>query len=78
MDPTLLKSICEKAGLVAINAGYFGRFSIWLENEQLKPVTVRWFKKAVWLTGKILTKLIPIESKGLSPYIILTAKKPLS
>ncbi|WP_293787590.1 methyltransferase domain-containing protein [uncultured Pedobacter sp.] len=75
MDPVLLKSICEHAGLKQVKSGYFGRFSVWLENEDQKSAGVRLFKKAVWLTGKIFTKLIPFESKNLSPYIILIAKK---
>lgn len=76
MDPALLASICERAGLTEVKSGYFGKFSVWLENEKEKSAGVRLFKKAVWLTGKVLTKLIPIESKSLSPYIVLTAKKP--
>jgi SAM-dependent methyltransferase len=75
MDPALLKSICEQAGLKEVKSGYFGRFSVWLENESQKSASVRLFKKAVWLTGKIFTKIIPFESKNLSPYIILVAKK---
>ncbi|QPH38166.1 class I SAM-dependent methyltransferase [Pedobacter endophyticus] len=75
MNPELLKSICEKAGLKEVKAGYFGRFSIWLENENQKSMPTRLFKKAVWLTGKVFTKIIPFESKSLSPYIILVAKK---
>ncbi|WP_231458793.1 MULTISPECIES: bifunctional 2-polyprenyl-6-hydroxyphenol methylase/3-demethylubiquinol 3-O-methyltransferase UbiG [unclassified Pedobacter] len=77
MNPELLKSICEKAGLKAVKSGYFGRFSVWLENEAQKSTGVRLFKKIVWLSGKVFTKLIPFESQSLSPYIILQAKKPL-
>ncbi|ARS42517.1 methyltransferase type 12 [Sphingobacteriaceae bacterium GW460-11-11-14-LB5] len=75
MDPALLKSICEQTGLKEVKSGYFGRFSVWLENESQKSAGVRLFKKAVWLTGKVFTKIIPFESKNLSPYIILVAKK---
>ena len=78
MNPALLRSICEKAGLKEVRSGYFGHFSVWLEDESQKPAGVRLFKKAVWLTCKVLTKIIPFESKNLSPYIILEAKKPLS
>jgi len=75
MDPAMLKSICEQAGLKEVKSGYFGRFSVWLENEDQKSAGVRLFKKAVWLAGKVFTKIIPFESKNLSPYIILVAKK---
>jgi SAM-dependent methyltransferase len=75
MNPALLQKICEDAGLKEIKSGYFGRFSVWLENEDQKSAGVRVFKKAVWLAGKIFTKIIPFESKNLSPYIILEAKK---
>ncbi|WP_231425428.1 bifunctional 2-polyprenyl-6-hydroxyphenol methylase/3-demethylubiquinol 3-O-methyltransferase UbiG [Pedobacter sp. Leaf250] len=77
MNPELLKSICLEAGLKEVKSGYFGRFSVWLENENQKSAGVRLFKKAVWVTGKVLTKIIPFESQALSPYIILQAKKPL-
>mgnify|MGYP006194802547 CR=1 FL=1 len=75
MNPALLASICEKAGLKEIKSGYFGKFSVWLENEKQKSAGVKLFKKLVWITGKVFTKIIPFESKGLSPYIVLTAKK---
>jgi len=75
MNPALLQKICEDAGLKNVKSGYFGRFSVWLENEDQKSTGVRVFKKAVWLAGKIFTRIIPFESKNLSPYIILEAKK---
>lgn len=75
MDPRLLADICESEGLSLKEAKYFGNFSIWLENEKEKPVAVRIFKKITWLTGKVITKLIPFNSKALSPYILVEAKK---
>lgn len=75
MNPALLQKICEDAGLKNVKSGYFGRFSVWLENEDQKSTGVRVFKKVVWLAGKIFTRIIPFESKNLSPYIILEAKK---
>jgi SAM-dependent methyltransferase len=76
MDPALLAAICEKAGLTDVKAGYFGHFSVWLENERQRSLGIRLFKKITWLTGKVLTKIFPFESKQLSPYIVLEAKKP--
>ncbi len=75
MDPALLASICERAGLQEVKASYFGKFSVWLENEKQRSFGLRLFKKIIWLKGKVFTKLFPFESKALSPYIILEAKK---
>lgn len=75
MDPELLASICQRAGLEVVQARYFGKFSVWLENEREKPLMVRMFKKAVWFVGKVFTKIIPFESNVLSPYILIEAKK---
>ncbi|UKT63318.1 class I SAM-dependent methyltransferase [Pedobacter mucosus] len=77
MNPALLKSICEQAGLKEVKSSYFGHFSVWLENENQKSVSVRLFKKIIWISGKVLTKIIPFESKSLSPYIIVEAKKSI-
>jgi len=76
MDPGLLANIAESAGLEVLQSKYFGHFSLWLENEQQKPAGVRLFKKLVWLSGKVFTKVFPFNSKQLSPYIILEARKP--
>ena len=74
MDPAMLKKIVEKAGLEVLQARYFGKFSIWLENEKEKSLSVRTFKKICWVIGKVFTKILPFDSKQLSPYIILEAK----
>ncbi len=75
MNPELLANICKAAGLDVVQARYFGKFSLWLENEKEKSLGVRVLKKTFWLTGKIFTKVFAFESKQLSPYIILEAKK---
>ncbi|MES2417332.1 MAG: class I SAM-dependent methyltransferase [Bacteroidota bacterium] len=75
MDPQLLMAICESAGLTQIQSSYFGRFSVWLENEKQRSLGIRLFKKLIWVTGKVITKICPFDSKQLSPYIILRAKK---
>jgi SAM-dependent methyltransferase len=76
MDPVFLAEICKKAGLEVVQSRYFGRFSVWLENESQKSLGTRLLKKSIWIGGKVLTKLIPFDSEQLSPYIILEAKKP--
>ncbi|RZK78911.1 MAG: methyltransferase domain-containing protein [Pedobacter sp.] len=75
MDPVLLANICKRAGLEVVQSRYFGRFSVWLENEAQKSFTTRLLKKTIWIGGKVLTKVIPFDSKQLSPYIILEATK---
>lgn len=75
MDPVFLAGICEKAGLEVVQSRYFGHFSLWLENEKEKPLAVKALKKTIWLAGKLLTKVIPFNSKQLSPYIIVEARK---
>lgn len=73
MDPDLLAGICRAAGLEVKQSAYFGHFSIWLEDEIKKPAVVRIFKKLAWTAGKVLTKIIPFNSRQLSPYIIVEA-----
>jgi SAM-dependent methyltransferase len=75
MDPVLLANICKSEGLQVVQSRFFGRFSLWLENEKEKAFGVRILKKALWIGGKVLTKLVPFDSKVLSPYIILEARK---
>jgi SAM-dependent methyltransferase len=75
MDPALLAKICKMAGLEVVQARYFGKFSLWLENEKQKSLGIRLLKKSLWLTGKLFTKVFAFNSKQLSPYILLEAKK---
>ncbi|EDM37243.1 hypothetical protein PBAL39_05573 [Pedobacter sp. BAL39] len=75
MDPEFLADICRKEGLEIRQSRYFGHFSLWLENEKQKPLGVRLMKKSLWLVGKVFTKIFPFNSRQLSPYIILEAKK---
>ena len=75
MDPILLANICRTAGLEVAQARYFGKFSLWLENEREKSFRLRFLKRSMWLTGKLFTKVFAFDSKQLSPYIILEAKK---
>ncbi|MBC7567396.1 MAG: methyltransferase domain-containing protein [Pedobacter sp.] len=75
MNPQFLAAICKEAGLEVIQSRYFGRFSIWLENEQQKSMVTKLLKKTIWIAGKLLTKVIPFDSKQLSPYLILEARK---
>ena len=75
MNPHLLAGYCGELGLKDVQAGYYGKFSIWLENREQQSGLAKIFLKALWFAGKIATKVIPVESKGLSPYIVLQATK---
>lgn len=75
MDPNLLAQCCNTLGLKNVKSYYYGRYSIWLENKAQQPGSVKAFFKVLWLTGKVITKIIPLESKLLSPYIVLTATR---
>lgn len=76
MDPQLLAGILKELNLQILTAGYFGSYSVWLENKKEKSVLTKAFIKAIWLAGKVATRIVPVESRALSPYIILEAKKP--
>lgn len=76
MNPKKLRAIVSNANFEVLESNYFGRFSIWLENESEKPGWVRVGKKITWAIGKVFAKISPFESKQLSPYIILIARKP--
>lgn len=73
MDLELLKSSCTALGLKSVEAYYHGRFSVWLENKAEQTAVAKLLMKTIWLTGKVATKLIPVDSKLLSPYIVLKA-----
>ena len=75
MDLAQLKSYCRELGLSEIEAYYHGKFSVWLENRAEQGVIVRSLVKAIWFAGKIFTKIIPVETKVFSPYIVLKAIK---
>ena len=75
MDPQLLARYCKELSLKNVEAHYYGKFSIWLENNAQQSGYVKVFIKTLWLTGKIVTKLVPVESRSLSPYIVIKATK---
>ncbi len=75
MDPVKLAAYCEQLGLQQVEAYYYGHFSIWIENMKQQSRLTKGFLKALWLAGKVFTKVIPVESKALSPYIVVKAVK---
>ena len=75
MDLKLLKNICQDLSLKNIEVRYDGRFMLWFENENQRPIVGRILKKILWLPFKVFFKIIPIETKAFSPYIVLAAQK---
>lgn len=75
MNPKLLAQVSRELGLKDVQSFHYGRFSVWLENKAQQRTAVKALVKAIWVAGKLLTKIIPVESKNLSPYIVLIAKK---
>ncbi|MDB5063406.1 MAG: methyltransferase type 12 [Mucilaginibacter sp.] len=73
MDLDLLKTACRDLGLKEIEAYYHFKFSVWLENKSEQTGIAKALVKAIWVAGKIVTKLVPVESKLLSPYIVVKA-----
>lgn len=75
MNLQLLADSCKALGLKEVECYYSGKFSIWLENKAEQSSLAKAFVKALWFAGKVFTKVIPVESKALSPYIVLKAVK---
>ncbi|MBN2807639.1 MAG: class I SAM-dependent methyltransferase [Prolixibacteraceae bacterium] len=75
MDKEHLKLVASSLALDKVETFYYGKFSIWLENYSSQKMLVKLFFKLSWTIGKILTKLLPFESRHFSPYTVLIAKK---
>jgi hypothetical protein len=73
MDLDLLRDSCKALGLKDIEAYYHGKFTVWLENKSEQKTLSKAIVKAIWTVGKVFTKIVPIESKALSPYIVVKA-----
>lgn len=73
MDLELLKRSCEALGLKEVEAYYHGKFSVWLENKTNQTSIAKLMMKTIWLAGKVATKIVPVESKAMSPYIVVKA-----
>lgn len=74
MDLDLLKSIADELNIEDASTYYVGRFSIWLENYKTQNIFVKLFFKTLFVFGKVFTRIIPRESKALSPLIVLKGK----
>ncbi len=75
MDLLLLKKCCTDLGLTEVETYYHGKFTVWLENKGHQNAFTKLIVKLIWLAGKVITKVVPFESKALSPYIVVKAVK---
>jgi SAM-dependent methyltransferase len=75
MDPALLAGIFKELGLKQVESYYYGKFSMWLENKAGQSAFAKAFVKSLWFAGKVVTKIVPFESKALSPYIVVKGTK---
>jgi SAM-dependent methyltransferase len=73
MDLGLLKTACNDLGLKDIEVYYHGKFSVWLENKSEQTGIAKTLVKTIWWAGKIFTKIVPVNSRALSPYIVVKA-----
>jgi len=75
MDIELLRTIAEDLKLKNIEVYYYGKFLMWLENIKSKSIIFKASFKLTWFFLKVFFKIIPIETKAFSPYIVLKATK---
>jgi SAM-dependent methyltransferase len=75
MNPAFLADTCEKLGLKNVESYYHGKFTVWLENKSEQSAFAKGIVKAIWVAGKLFTKFVLVEGKGLSPYIVVKATK---
>lgn len=76
MNLDLLKKVYAELGLTDIDVHYHGRFTVWLENKESKSAWAKFVTKLIWFMGKSIVKIVPFESKLLSPYIVACAQLP--
>ncbi len=74
MDIKFLKDLSEEMNLKVINCSYYGKFTVWLENEKNKTPFANLIKTLIWVLGKLFLNNNKIKSKWFSPYIILEAR----
>jgi len=72
MDPNYLKKLLNSFD--TIETGYFGGFTIWLENYKDQNILTKILFKSIWLTGKLLYKVFGIKNRLFSPYIYAIGK----
>ncbi len=73
MNPVLLQNLLKELGGENVQGGYWGNFTIWLENYNQQNFLSKSLFKLTWAIGKTISKLIPINGKINSPFIWVAA-----
>ncbi len=71
MDIDFLKSVAKELKIENVSVYYMGKFSIWLDNIKEQSVFVKVLVKMLFVLGKVATKIIPVDSKLFSPFIVI-------
>jgi len=66
----------KNLGFTVIDARNFVTFYIWMENYTMHPAWVKALINTTLTMGKILSKIVPMDSKLFSPYIQIRAELP--
>ncbi len=72
MDPTRLRHVVQRHQLGNVQVGYYGRYGSWLEQCDQKPWRVRAAYRTIHYVCRKLTRLVPVETRLFSPYIVIT------
>lgn len=75
MNINYLKSCCRDLPVSNLNVYYYGKSGVWLENKKPHSAFVKLMFKLASYSSKLLTTILPFESKFLSPYIVIVANK---
>lgn len=73
MRTNILKEGCFKAGLKKVEVGYFGKFGLWLEKSAPCNNTTKHFIKFMNKYLSYFFKILNVESRLFSPFIIIRA-----
>lgn len=75
MDLNYLEDIASGLKIQNVSVYYMGRFSVWLGNMKTQPLFVKLFVKCLLIAGKLATKIIPVESRLFSPFIVIKGQR---
>lgn len=75
MDVNFLKNVAQNAGLENVRVFYYGYFSIWLEEKAKKKLFARYLRLILFYPLKVIFKILKMNNKYFSPYIVLIGEK---